>query len=127
MTLVFYVFFRCSIILGSWMLDRSRVDFYSDSDKITMTSYTPNLVWSFKSVTVQSVLNSDRYISFSNYSSEDISFNFLLKRGPSFYMVNMVACFILNVTTLIAYFVPLPLQVNICKFVQVCSSFCSLV
>jgi len=116
---VFYFPFdvqNCSIIIGSWQLETTRIDFFSGSDKITLSSYTPNPVWALRTVSVASIFNSDRYISYSNYQNEDISFNFLLKRGSSFYMVSLPVCFVLNVVTLAAFYVPLPLQVNICKF-----------
>ena len=107
---------NCSIVIGSWQLDTTRVDFFSGSNKITLSSYTPNPVWSLTTVTVASVFNSDRYISYSTYQNEDLSFNFLIKRGPSYYMVSLPVSFVLNVVTLLCYFAPWPIPVNICGF-----------
>ena len=54
---------------------------------------------------------------FSNmYKSEDFSFIMTLKRAPQYYMINnVIPCLILNVVTLVTFFLPFALQASLSK------------
>ena len=104
----------CSIMIGSWQHDTTRINFDSDSSKIDLSNYVAHPVWSLKAVTVKSVNNSDRYLTTSGYTNEDIYYYLSITRGSSYYMSNLIACFILNVVTVLAFFIPFAQQVALC-------------
>ena len=104
----------CSIVIGSWQHDKNRINFDSDSSKIDLNSYIAHPVWNLKTVTVSSIIGSDRYTSLTGMQSEDISYSFMIIRGGSYYVGNMIACFVLNVVTLFAFFAPFAQQVALC-------------
>ena len=56
---------NCSIILGTWILDTSRMNFYSNK-KIVLDYYTEHPVWRLSSYSVYSKFNSERNIGFSS-------------------------------------------------------------
>ena len=62
---------------------------------------------------VNSIFSSDRFYASSGLISEDISYSFILKRGSSYYMNNLLACFILNAIIVVAFYLPFPVQVTL--------------
>ena len=107
----------CSIVIGSWMLDTSCVDFTSDNSKIDTSTYFQHPVWYMKSVSVESRYNSDRYFAYNPYNltSEDISFDITLVRRPLYFMMNNVfPALLLNVVVILLYTLPFNVQVGAC-------------
>jgi nicotinic acetylcholine receptor len=105
---------NCSIILGSWQYDTTRIDFFSDDNKIDLTSYVSHPVWSLQRVQVYSVYSKNRFLKTTNFQNEDICFYIIIKRGPLYSMINNVyPCLILNVVTLSSYFLPFAIQVGL--------------
>ena len=108
---------NCSILIGSWQHDTTRLNFLSDDNKVDISNYIPNPVWNLLKVNVYSVFSSNRFLSTEGYTSEDIGFYLLLRRGSLYSMINNVfPCFILNGVTLIAYFLPHPPQIALSNF-----------
>ena len=105
---------NCSIVIGSWLNDNSRINFGSMAVKIDLASYQPNPIWTLKKVVINSIFSSDRFYGGSGLTSEDIAYYFSITRGSSYYMNNLMVCFMLNGVTLVAYFVPFPNQVALC-------------
>ncbi len=106
---------NCSIIVGSWNLDTSRIEYDPTVKKIDLNSYLPHQLWFMHLWTVYSIFSQDRSFGRANYSNEDLVFSFKLRRGYSYYMANIVACYILNFVTLLAFNFPFPSQVALCK------------
>ena len=106
---------NCSVVLGAWILDTSRLNLNSNK-KIALDFYIEHPIWLLSSYSVYSKFNSERNLGYSSpLQFEDLSFNFLIKRGPSYYILNLVLCFILNVLILIAFFIPFANQVAVGK------------
>jgi nicotinic acetylcholine receptor len=105
---------NCSIIVGSWKHSTDRINFETGVGKIDVASYQPHPIWTLKKVVVNSVFVTDRFAPSSNETNEDIAFYFSLNRGSGYYMANLVACFVLNCVTLLAYFLPFATQVTLC-------------
>ncbi len=105
---------NCSIVIGSWLNDNSRINFGSMAVKIDLASYQPNPIWTLKKVVINSIFSSDRFYGGSGLTAEDIAYYFSISRGSSYYMNNLMVCFMLNGVTLVAYFVPFPNQVALC-------------
>ncbi len=62
---------------------------------------------------VNSIFSSDRFYASSGLTTEDISYSFTLKRGSSYYMNNLLACFILNAIIVVAFYLPFPVQATL--------------
>jgi len=106
---------NCSIVLGTWILDTTRINFFSNK-KVNLDFYTEHPVWQLKTVNVYSKINSERNLGFSlPMKFEDLSFNISIKRGSTYYMLNLVLCFILNVLIMIAFFLPFANQITVGK------------
>ena len=107
---------NCSIIIGSWQLDNNRIDFASDDDKISTSDFVTHGVWILNRINVRSIVTSGRYRYGDSYN-EDIAFDVIIKRRPLYYMTTFIPCYILNVATLLAYFVTnqITIQVNLCN------------
>lgn len=105
---------NCSIIIGSWQHDTNRMDFSSDEKKIDLNNFITNPVWKLQQVQVNSIISKNRFISALNLTSEDISFNLIIKRGALYIMINNVyPVLILNAVTLFSYFLPFAAQVTL--------------
>ena len=107
----------CSIVIGSWMMDVTKLKFITDSSNIDSSSYVEHAVWQLLSITSKSVNTSDRYFSLDNSMvNEDVFFNFVLKRRPLYFMINNIfPCLILNCVVLLLFALPFVPQVNACK------------
>lgn len=106
---------NCSIVIGSWQHDKGRINFDSDTSKLDLSGYIPHPVWTLKSVTVNTIIGSDRFTSLKDLQSNDIAYYFYIVRGGSYYMANLIVCFILNVVSLFAFFMPYAQQIALCK------------
>ena len=118
----------CSIVIGSWMMDFTKLRFTSDASKIDMSSYAEHAVWALDSVGVRSVNTSDRYFSLDKtIVNEDASFDFVLKRRPLYFMMNNIfPCLVLNIVVLLLFGVPFVPQVNACLTIFMTFSIYSL-
>ncbi len=107
----------CSIVIGSWMMDTSVLNFTSDDTKIDKSAYTQNPVWDLKEINVNSIISSDRYFTFGKLlSNEDISYDFVLTRRPLYFIMNNIfPCLILNFVVILLFTLPFNLQVGSCK------------
>lgn len=105
---------NCSIVLGSWIHDTERINFETTVSKIDLDNYVPSPIWTLRTVVVNSIFGKDRFLGNSGLLTEDIAYYFTISRGSGYYMGNLVACFILNVVTLLAYFLPFATQVTLC-------------
>jgi hypothetical protein len=115
-----YVYFfpfdtqNCSITIGSWKHSTARMDFDTYHGKIDTSEYQPHPVWSLKQIQIKHILTKSRFKHGVNETNEDIAFYFILNRGSGYYMANLIACFILNCVTLLAYHLPFATQCTIC-------------
>ena len=75
--------------------------------------FIENPVWDFvEAETGYFIKNSSRL--FFNNKTSDIHFVASMKRGPLYYMINNVyPCLILNVVTLLTFFLPFSLQASL--------------
>lgn len=107
---------NCSIIIGSWQYDTTRIDFTSKVKGIDMSNYITNPTWTLLEYRIISIFSNNRFVVKSGFQSEDIAFYLTLKRGPLYTMINSVfPCLLLNSVTLLSFFLPFASQVPLGK------------
>ena len=106
---------NCSIQIGSWQLDSTRINFSSDSSKIDTKDFLYSTTWDLLGVYTGEIYSASRY-PYLGLKSDDIYFHVIIKRKPLYFMLTFVPCYILNVATLLAFFVTnaIVVQVNLC-------------
>lgn len=103
----------CSFVFGSWFQNNQWITFYirHDSKKYFLDNYVKNPVWEIVDYEQRGVEDSSRILS---QNTSDTYFEVTIKRGPLYYMINTVyPCLILNVVTLLTFFLPFALQATI--------------
>ncbi len=107
----------CSIVIGSWMMDTKVLDILSDKSRIDSSSYMEHPIWELKQMSVTSIISSDRYFLFGKeIETEDISFDFVLKRRPLYFMMNNIfPCLVLNAVLILLFSLPYLAQVASCN------------
>ena len=110
---------KCEIQIGSWQHDDSeiKIDFDQTNKKASTVNFMANSVWDLVGNKISIVNTSSRF--FCYLSSSDFVFELTVQRKPLYYMINNVyPCLILNVVTLITYFLTFSLQAtfSILKF-----------
>lgn len=116
----FYPYDRqnCSIIIGSWQHDTTRINFISSDNFVDLTSLTSNPVWNLNRVDVYKIYTGKRFLTKFGEISGDVGFYLILQRGSMYSMINNVfPCLVLNIVVLAAYFIPMIApQMAICNF-----------
>jgi hypothetical protein len=132
---------KCQIIIGSWMYTTNEINFAlndvlsSLNLKIKLpfypyvddSNYIKHPYWDLKSITYQFVFESSRYFQINawsyslgsnvTYQAKDLSFDLGLVRRPLYVMINLVYInFVLNIVILLAFHMPYPVQISVCKF-----------
>jgi len=110
LTAFYYPYDRqnCSILVGSWQHDTSRINFLSSDNFVDLTSYTAHPVWNLKRVDVEKMLTNTRFLNTFSYQSGDIGFYLIMQRGAMYSIINNIfPSVILIVVMLAAYYVPL--------------------
>ena len=105
---------KCEIQIGSWQHDDSeiKIDFDQTNKKASTVNFMANSVWDLVGNKISIVNTSSRF--FCYLSSSDFVFELTVQRKPLYYMINNVyPCLILNVVTLITYFLPFSLQATL--------------
>ena len=108
---------NCEIQIGSW--EREINDIHVRIDEGLGKAYTgdflPNLVWELIENEISLINSTSRFFGSSGYSN-DLNFILIIKRKPLYYMINNVyPCLILNMVTLITFFLPFSLQASLCN------------
>lgn len=108
---------NCPIVIGSWQLDSTRIDFSTDDKKITTEDYTQSAVWELKNITVKTQNTSSRYQARDSVN-EDAVFTVMLKRRSLYFIATFMPLYILNLATLLAFFVSnaIVVQVSLCNW-----------
>ena len=109
---------KCEIQIGSWQREKDDINIVIDEDlDIGSTDdLTPNLVWDLVDYDLFLINSTSRFFGSSGYSN-DLNFILIIKRKPLYYMINNVyPCLILNMVTLITFFLPFSLQATLCKY-----------
>ena len=102
-------------------MDTKRLKFNTDKieSMIDKSKFIPHPIWNLEKIEVFTKIHSERYPNLDrNYTSQDVFFSIIVRRGSLYYMITFIPCFILNVTTLIAFFVSnsIVVQINLCNF-----------
>ncbi len=105
---------NCSIQIGSWQLDSTRINF--TSNKIHTEDLVYSSTWDILGVYINDQIYSSSRFPYLGLISNDVYFHVVIKRKPLYFMITFVPCFILNVATLLAFFVTnaIVVQVNLC-------------
>ena len=97
-----YDYQTCNIQIGSWSYDNEQIEFSAKDSKFDTKDYIENAVWDLRSVSSDEKETSKRL-----NNSTDISFKIRIKRRPTNYMFNnLYPCFVLNVVTLLTFWIP---------------------
>ena len=117
--LIFYFQFPfdsqlCPIKIGTWQQDSSRVVFNVTNNFSSISDYTENPVWKIIEANSTTQKSASR---FKNSEANDFLFRLCIERKPLYYIINnMFSCLVINVMTLIIFFIPFPLQATLCTF-----------
>jgi hypothetical protein len=114
---------KCSINIGSWFEDISRITLINQKLYVEANSgFIENQIWTLIGESINLIRNTTRFSSI--YLSDEIYFTFRVKRGPLYYMINNVyPCLILNVITLIIFFVPFSIQASLSNKIYILDIF----
>ncbi len=83
-----------------------------------MSDYTNNTIWTLVSSDVLSQQSSDR-VPFEDAQNTEIILKINLQRKPLYYMMNTVfPCFILNIVTVLTFFMPIGNAIGLGKFIK---------
>ena len=106
----------CYLKLTSWTNPVNRIQYdLSKNDTIDLSDYTPNPVWTLTDTDLVSKYSGDRD-PFEYSSNLEIDIKFFLSRKPLYYMMNSVLpCLILNVVTVLTFFMPFGNSLGLCK------------
>ena len=111
---------NCSIIVGSWQYDMTRINLLAEIDMDHFEDATPNPIWFYTNLDVSDVNTSFRSPAFkditpeNDFANNDIYFILIISRRPLYYMLNNIyPCFILNLVTLLTFFLPFASQIAI--------------
>ena len=105
----------CSLIIGSWFQNNQFITLKIDYKIPPIDKdFVKNPVWELVDTADWcKVKNSTRLLS-NDYIASDAHFVASFKRGPLYYMINNVyPCLILNVVTLLTFFLPFALQASL--------------
>ena len=108
--------YESSIQIGSWQLDSTRIKFVSN--KIHTKDLMYSSTWHLLGVYTNDELYSSSRYPYLGLTSHDVYFHVVIKRKSLYFMLTFVPCFILNVATLLAFFVTnaIVVQVNLCIY-----------
>jgi nicotinic acetylcholine receptor, invertebrate len=111
---------NCSIVVGSWQYDINRINLTAEIDTDYFEDATPNPIWFFSELNVLETYTYLRSPAFkdddpeNNFLNNDMNFNLIISRKPLYYMLNNIyPCFILNLVTLLTFFLPFASQLGI--------------
>jgi hypothetical protein len=110
----------CKIAIGSWAMSIDKLDFGASSEPIGIEHYIQNPVWDLVQTSYDFYFAKDRY-SYDRdyYDMEEVSFSFTLKRRPLYFMINNVfPCLVLNLITVMSFFLPTMPQFTISKDIK---------
>ena len=92
----------CNIQIGSWSFDNKQISFSGKDSSFETKDYIDNAVWNITKVSIEEKETSKRL---SN--STDLILKINIKRRPTNYMLNnLYPCFVLNVVTLLTFWIP---------------------
>jgi hypothetical protein len=106
----------CIINLTSWAQATNRIAYTENSSLVIDTSqYSENPIWALNGTDMIVYHAGDR-APFEDSYNDVISIQLYIQRKPLFFIMNGIfACLILNCVTLIAYALPLVMQINLCE------------
>jgi hypothetical protein len=109
----------CRINIGSWFQSNKNIKILISqaiSNPLYSPDYIKNPLWKLK--TVDSIIQNSTRVS-KEYIIEEVSFLATIERQPLYYMINNVyPCLILNMVTLVTYFLPFTLQASLSKYLH---------
>ena len=89
---------------------------YSINDSVlNLDDFTPHSIWDLRSSSIKTMVKGDR-TPFEDTQSTEIDLQLVLTRKPLYYMMNSIfPCFILNIVTLVSFFMPTVNAITISK------------
>jgi hypothetical protein len=108
---------ECGIGLSSWAVSEDKLDLEIGNVSISTDFYTTNSVWDLMDTSYYYNYTHDRYsFDFPNYNIKEINFMFTIKRRPLYFMITSIfPCLVLNLLTLMSFFLPSVPQFTISK------------
>ena len=94
------------IRLGSWTYGDNKIFYSLNDSNVDISDFTNHSIWNLYSAVVLSSVKGDRD-PFETTSNTEIDIKLILTRKALYYMMNSVfPCFILNLVTLLSFFMP---------------------
>lgn len=106
---------NCSIVIGSWQYDVTRIDFVTDTKyDDSLIEYIKNPIWKLLMIDCSIIQTNTRIQPNLNYKQNEIKYSMTLKRLPLYYMINNIyPSLILNIVVLLSFALPFVLQVTL--------------
>lgn len=112
---------NCSIVIGSWQYDVTRIDFVTDTKyDDSLIEYIKNPIWKLLMIDCSIIQTNTRIQLNLNYKQNEIKYSMTLKRLPLYYMINNIyPSLILNIVVLLLFALPFVLQVTLSNLLSV--------
>jgi hypothetical protein len=114
----------CKFTMGSWFQSNKdlKLNYKGTYNPLNSMDFIKNPIWNLINVSFLLINNS----RINYFSAEELTFIAVLKRQPLYYMINNVyPCLILNMVTLVTYFLPFSLQASLSiRFLFIFVKFC---
>ena len=115
----------CSIKIGSWQYDISRINLEANIINDNFEEYLPNQNWELVNLTISTEATGTRdHQQLSDDSAnketmnEDLLLIMIIKRKPLYYMINNIyPSLVLNIVALVSFALPFASQVTLCMSV----------
>ena len=98
---------RCSIIIGSWQYDNSRLIFNASKSYLNLNNYLENPIWKLLNNSFSNIPSTNRFDAIHGLNGTDAMFDFVfLRRSTNYMLNNLLPCFLMNIITLFAFWIP---------------------
>jgi hypothetical protein len=103
----------CKLRITSWSNGDNRINYEIKDAYVDVSDYTNNTIWTLTSTDITNSTSSDR-VPFEDTVNTEIIMILVLTRKSLYYMMNTVLpCFILNIVTLLTFFMPFGNQIGL--------------
>ena len=104
---------NCKIRMTSWSNADNRIKYSVESTVVDLSDFRNNTIWALSDADVIAEISSDR-VPFETSQNTEIVIVLVLSRKSLYYMMNTVfPCFILNIVTLLTFFMPFGNQIGL--------------
>lgn len=106
---------KCTIAFASWINAINRAGMSMPGSFFDLTEFVNNSLWDVTSLSLRQTFMYSKN-PYENYPANSLQLDLNFKRKPIYYLVNgVLPCFLLNIVTLISYWIPFNPQISLSK------------